>query len=699
MTQSSSLLLVDADLHGLETLTYGFEREGRKVTRTSDLSRAVQLSRTSTPALAVVMLREPAQPALEVIASLRGVHRDLPILALGPPQLQDGARAAGANDYLATPTFIRDVVTVAKLVALASETEAAPEQTDSEAALSEFHGLYYLLRAMAATTRSCVLRLARGPQRAEIRFANGKVISASARALQHLPALHHVLLWEEAGVSIKMGAVTTPSQFPLSAQEVLDECERFLRDFAHAARELGPSGTIYVPAAGSPQVAGIPASQMAPLVRLFDGRRGLAEVVLESPFRIFDTIRMIKRLRDAGALLERAPVRRPSERHQTIQAAAQAAAPRNGTRQTGPQSMLGQWAMVPDQRGVVGDRRGPSRPLMPFGPGAVDQPGSGGDRRSRQSQPVAPLQARGPAAGMPAGGRRPSRPVAPIASQVTPGPTPAPTLTPAPIPLIHKKGVGTGSGEIPEDKRPTTPNSMAALELGPTIQVKLNADGTPISLPTAPAVAATPPPVLTNDAPPMVVQAYEPPPPVVVQAYGAPPVIAQASDEPPPVRVHDDMPSPLAVLASPPPVTALDSAPAVIVLDTPPPARAADALTLPVLAPAQEIVDAPPPVQQVIDLRPPAQEILDVPPPARETLVVDAPPPARARSGSGPRGTVGGRRTTPAPRLTPSAAFDAVEADFFAREADLYKRESVETFDDLDQGGGDSSGNPRSRRK
>ena len=60
MTQPSSLLIVDSDLHGLETLTYGFEREGCKVTRTSDLSRAVQLSRTSSPALAVVMLREPA---------------------------------------------------------------------------------------------------------------------------------------------------------------------------------------------------------------------------------------------------------------------------------------------------------------------------------------------------------------------------------------------------------------------------------------------------------------------------------------------------------------------------------------------------------------------------------------------------------------------------------------------------------------
>ena len=235
MTQPSSLLIVDSDLHGLEMLTYGFEREGCKVTRTSDLSRAVQLSRTSSPALATVMLREPATTALEVIAALRGAHRAMPILVLGDAALQTQARAAGASDYLCTPTFIRDVVNAAKLDAYGA---------DGEGLLSEFHGLFYLLRAMQATARSCVLRLARGSQRAEIRFKDGKVVSANVRALQHLPALHHVLLWEEAGVSIASGPVTKPSQFPLSAQEILDESERFLRDFAHAARDLGPPSTI-----------------------------------------------------------------------------------------------------------------------------------------------------------------------------------------------------------------------------------------------------------------------------------------------------------------------------------------------------------------------------------------------------------------------------------------------------------------------
>ena len=84
-----------------------------------------------------------------------------------------------------------------------------------------------------------------------------------------------MLLWEEAAVSIAGAAVPKPSQFPLSAQEVLDECERFLRDFAHAARDLGPPNTIYLPVPEPrPAIAGMQPSQMAPLLRLFDGKPG-----------------------------------------------------------------------------------------------------------------------------------------------------------------------------------------------------------------------------------------------------------------------------------------------------------------------------------------------------------------------------------------------------------------------------------------
>ena len=248
------------------------------------------------------------------------------------------------------------------------------------------------------------------------------------------------MLWEEAALSLARRAIPKRSQLHLSAQEILDECERFLRDFAHAARDLGAPRTLYVPAAEPvAELRGLQPSQVTPLLRLFDGRRVLADVIEASPFRIFDTVRMIRRLRDGGALVIRPD--EPGHDRKEPQASAPPAPSKNGA----AKSMLEQWAMVPDQRGVVGDRRTTNRKLRPLDP-------------------------------------------------VTPAPVP--------IPLTTKKG-GSAAGEISAARRKPTPAAAAAslLAVAPTVQVQLDAAGVPLGEPLVPSdpasfpVSKTPPPV------------------------------------------------------------------------------------------------------------------------------------------------------------------------------------------------------------
>ena len=543
------------------------------------------------------------------------------------------ARAAGAVDFLRTPTYIRDVVDVAKLSAYGD---------DAESLLSEYHGLFYLLRAMSATSRSCVHPAVRGPRRAEIRFKDGKVVSASvARAAAPAGDASRAALGRGRGVD-RGRLVSKPSQFPLSAQEVLDECERFLRDFAHAARDLGPPNTIYVarPRAAASRDRPAAATEMAPLLRLFDGKHGLADVVEESPFRIFDTIRMIRRLVE-GACWSRAPA---AARHRRPPSSLSHPTPSpNGA----PQSMLGQWAMVPDQRGVVGDRRSPSRPLMPFGNQVPDQPGGGRDRRS------------------------PSRPVRPLA---TPGPTPLPTLaTPAPVLLtkpISKPFATPGPTPLhichichtchtcdtrraarADDATPDRPEYRVLLPRRPPRC--RNAEPPPIQLttPVAPPPAATWP---TPDQVLMATPATEP----------LPMLAPQLESEPPPIQLTHKK----AAAAGELPAAKRQPTPA--------------GLTDLALGPTVQVKVDPDGVPLTLPaLRP------NTPAPER------APAPAA-------------RHKTPIPaRVTPAAAFDAVEADFFAREADLYKREAVDTFDDLDHSGGGGGGSnggekrPTTRRR
>jgi ActR/RegA family two-component response regulator len=455
MIQPSSLFVVDADARSLETLTFGFEREGCKVTGTSDLKRAPLLIRSAGAEVAVVSLREPESSSLEVVSALRGIAKDLPVVVLGPQGAKADALRAGAADFLSLPTYLRDVIGVGKLSALGSkagranttdttgEAKAPDGASELQTRLSEHYGLFYLLRAMASSERSGILSLTRGNRRAELRIHEGTVVSASVGAMQGLPALHHLLLWEEAALSLTRRSIPKRSQLHLSAQEILDECERFLRDFAHAARDLGSPRTLYA-AAAEPvaELRGLQPSQVTPLLRLFDGRRVLADVIEESPFRIFDTVRMIRRLRDGGILVVRPDEPSPERRDTRTGAGSESDKSRkNGT----PKSMLAEWAMVPDQRGVVGDRRTTSRRFRP-------------------------LDAKTPA--------------------------------PAPIPLTTKKG-SSAAGEFAASKRKPTPAAASAsfLAVAPTVQVQLDASGVPVGEPLVPSDPSsfpsekTPPPI------------------------------------------------------------------------------------------------------------------------------------------------------------------------------------------------------------
>jgi CheY-like chemotaxis protein len=573
MNQLSTLLLVDPDPRGLETLTYGFERAGCTVAGTSDPALAPDLLRTTSPQLAVVSLRSPEKSVLDVISGIkRGAPvRRVPIVAVGAPALRQAAMAAGTNDFVATPLFVRDVVNVSRLLTLSHPVPNAPlPEVEVQARLSEYHGLFYLLRALAVTGRSGIILISRGNKRAELRISDGAVMAVHIAGLQGLPALHQLLLWEEAALSLKFRSVPKRSNLHLSAQELLDECERFLRDFAHAASDLGPPRCVYIPAPDrDPGASGLQPTQLGPALRLFDGRRTLTEAIEESPFRVFDTLRVVKRLVESGTLIMKSD---------------------GGGEQAS--SMLAEWAVVPDQRGVVGDRRRTSRKLKPVGPAPA-----AGNLLFSNGGPVAS---------------------APPASTVLPSANFVPEVAPqaqAPIPLTQKKNASVG-GEIAARVRAGTPAAMQALAQAPTVQFKL--DEMPPAAPMGP---------MGHQHAPITAKH---------------PTLGGASMAAAPEPARRETPAPRdGVRRTPPPE----------LRRTPPPDGARR---------------TPPPSLRDSGKRP----------------SLDAMLPA-----SGPDTKNKLRKVLPQTRLTPSTAFDAVEADFFAREADLYKQEDVESFDDLDRGG------------
>jgi ActR/RegA family two-component response regulator len=515
MSPLSSLLLVDTDPRGLEALTYGFEREGCTVSGTSDLGRAADLARTAAPQLAVVSLRERQGAGIDLLQGLRGALAGtsaggLPVVTLGPPAFKAAALAAGASDFLATPLFVRDVISVGRLRTLEAKLEPRPEPSPTpdgddgvvveiESRLAEYHGFFYLLRLMAVTGRSGILVLSRGNRRAEVRFSDGTVVTANVGGLQGLPAVHNVLLWEDAVLSFRFRPIPRQAQLSLTSEELLDECERFLRDLAFAARELGPPRVAYAAVASyDTSTSGLQPSEVGPVLRLFDGQRTLLDAIEESPFSIFDTIRVVRRLLHTGALA----------------AQGQPAA-------DGPRALMEPWAIAPDVQNAFGERRRTRRRLKPV----------------RSDEPAAPI----PLTARKAGGSGPIRKQlktpSPLAVALSaPAPAPVPVAVPAPAPVAAPAVAEVAPQPVAEVAPPpavvapaveVAPPPVAARSAGgdfaydPTVQVKVDPAGVPLA---APLVAAAPAPLT----------ALEPrrPTPAPMPALGTPAPVAKT---PPPV--------------------------------------------------------------------------------------------------------------------------------------------------------------------
>jgi DNA-binding response OmpR family regulator len=444
MNLSPLVTLIDPDPRGLATLAYSFEKERFTVTGTSELNRAKQLIGATGSRVALIALRSPEQAALETISELRSAlaTRTLPIVAFGAPALRNAAIAAGAFDYLDTPMLVRDASVVCRLWLYVrgptSDRDTVPDMVGS---LDLLHGLFFLMRAMGSTGRSGVLQLTRGNRKAEVKFTDGAVTSAELRGMQAFPALHQLLLWAGAELSLKLRHVPRRAQFSAKGAEILEECERFLRDVTHAARQLGSLQTVFAIDArqGGALQAGVP-EEVAPVARFFDGSRTLGEVIEESPFRVFDTLRVVKRLIDSGVLMPRT-----------------ATAPSTGSHPAVP--VHGNPSAVPRARTRSGAQIPVARSTQPRGMETLTAERRGADLDRRKSARRTPVPFEKPAA------------------------KPAP----APIPLVTKKSPSGGfaAGEIRAATRPrlTPQKPVAALKREPSVEVRL--DAVPLSLDSA----------------------------------------------------------------------------------------------------------------------------------------------------------------------------------------------------------------------
>jgi hypothetical protein len=351
VTRLSLALLCCADFGRRARLVEELQAGGTFVHATGDGLKALEVARYAPPQLALCAEDVESMRSVDLCRAL--ANKGIPVLFLGMSGVgREDALAAGAIEYVPLDPFAADVARVARLLAVRQRGPGG-EWTLS-AMLSEAGGTFALLRAVLALGRSAILQVVRGDHEGEVRIHDGEVVAAQLGPQSAMPALHRLLLWQGAHFELRFTrTVRRPALFGATA-DLLADCEHFLRDCADAALPIGSIDAVYEQAfARLAQLSGRMPGEVSGLVRLFDGARSVADVIQDSPLRPFDTLRVLARLVDAGALRRvggaadgEMPVLRPRKKPATLP-------PGSGR--------VGEWLRTPPR----GQGRVPSSPALP----------------------------------------------------------------------------------------------------------------------------------------------------------------------------------------------------------------------------------------------------------------------------------------------------------------------------------------------
>jgi CheY-like chemotaxis protein len=306
MAHLESLVVLDSNARTRSALTFGFERVGYKVYATAESADALAMAQTRVPQLVIASMQsdgetESAHEALTLVGRLReeSTTRELPIVVLGERGAREPALRAGADEFVARPAFIRDVLTLARLaVALRQDGDEA-----GVAGLLEDYGLYFLTRALAVAGRTGVLELERSRRSGEVRFVQGEVVAARVGRMSGVPAFHHLLLWGEASMQLRFETPAGERKINVPIDELLSTGAAFAREFDALSARIGGVQAVYrqEPRRAAEARAQIPTEVMS-LVKHYDGKRPFIDVVEDSGFKALDTIKITYRLHQLGVI-------------------------------------------------------------------------------------------------------------------------------------------------------------------------------------------------------------------------------------------------------------------------------------------------------------------------------------------------------------------------------------------------------------
>ncbi len=207
---------------------------------------------------------------------------------------------AGADDFLAKPVYVQEVVAHARALMQRRERDRLESHARGDerflAELDDFP-LVDLLRALEANHKSGVVLLVAGGARGEIYFRDGVVVDAEVGRLSGLEAVCRLFSWTDARLEIEWKSIRRKDAIAMGPGALLMEALRRVDEWRRLLAESPPLNTVFEVDYHllAERLAEIPDEVNATL-RLFDGQRTFMQVIDDCGLSDLDALAVIGKL-------------------------------------------------------------------------------------------------------------------------------------------------------------------------------------------------------------------------------------------------------------------------------------------------------------------------------------------------------------------------------------------------------------------
>ncbi len=310
------LLLVDADSRSVRVLEVSLKKAGYSVTTAKDGADALAKIELSTPDLILSDTRLPKLDGYALVRKLkeRPEWAGIPVVFLtSQKSIEDKIRGLelGVEDYLTKPIFVRELIArVNLLLARRTRDGIVTRQSTAGTARTRFSGsvadmnVVDLLQTFEVSRKSGVVHIANGDANAKVYFRDGKVVDASLGKLMGEEAVYRTLIWNEGEFEVEFTKVECADVIESSTQGLLMEGMRRVDEWGRLLEALPSLTTVFEVDSEEllDRLNEIP-DELNSILRLFDGKRNLMQVVDESPFEDLSTLSTISKLYFEGLLV------------------------------------------------------------------------------------------------------------------------------------------------------------------------------------------------------------------------------------------------------------------------------------------------------------------------------------------------------------------------------------------------------------